>query len=284
MVLKSNKFFSAIQSGDEIVIEEILKTDSTYLNLRYENDNIIYGLNKGSTPLIIAIQEGHVKTAKNFLIAGADLNLQDSNGTTALEKAVTKNYCYKHIDNYKDIIAMLLDKGANPNLKNKYGNTPLMLAALECFIDYDGSEIATMLLNKGADPNWKNNDDFTALIFAAQSSNENVAALLLNNGADPNLKNNDGFTALMYATGYNEPTIVDLLLNNGADPNIQNEYGFTALMYAAEEGFKEILSLLLNKGANPHLQSNDGDTAIKLAIESGHKELENILITAQVEI
>ncbi len=56
---------------------------------------------------------------------------------------------------------MLLDKGANPNVKNKLGGTPLMWAAV-----YGNDDAVRLLLNRGADASLKDNDGITALDWA----------------------------------------------------------------------------------------------------------------------
>lgn len=77
-------------------------------------------------------------------------------------------------------LAFLLQKGANPNIRDKEGLTPLMLATQLRFVDG-----ARILLAKGADVNDTNKQGETALIRAVQFRDSEMVRLLLANGADP---------------------------------------------------------------------------------------------------
>lgn len=70
-----------------------------------------------STPLIIATVFGKTKVAKALIEAGAEIDYQNKEGSTALHTAAF--FCRT------EILKKLLEKGANKNLKNKYGATPL---------------------------------------------------------------------------------------------------------------------------------------------------------------
>lgn len=92
--------------------------------------------------------------------------------------------------------AFLLQKGANPNLRDKQGTTPLMLATQLRFV-----EGARILLAKKADVNETNNQGETALIRAVQLRDSEMVRLLLKNGADVDLPDTlAGLSARDYAT------------------------------------------------------------------------------------
>jgi hypothetical protein len=89
---------------------------------------------------------------------------------------------------------MLLEKGADVNVKSGYRSTALTLAS------WDGdTEIVRMLLEKGADVNAKDNNGSTALIKASLNGHTKVVSMLLEKGADVNAKNNAGNTAFFLA-------------------------------------------------------------------------------------
>jgi len=134
-----------------------------------------------------------------------------------------------------------------------------------------GSNIETvkLLLENGADVNLKNNDGWTALMSASRYSNTEsnieTVKLLLENGADVNLKDkdNDGWTALMLASRYSntESNIetVKLLLENGANPFILKNNKKDALSLCRTEECREIIRSYIWKS----LYNRDISTAKK---------------------
>lgn len=78
---------------------------------------------KNGTPLMAAVVKGHFKLTEILLKAGADANLTDENGTTALHYAVMfKNY---------EIIGLLVESKADPNKKNNTGQSPMDFALMQ---------------------------------------------------------------------------------------------------------------------------------------------------------
>lgn len=89
----------------------------------------------------------------------------------------------------------LLAKGANPNVEDRAGNTPLILAAAQGFTDG-----VSALVNAKADVNGRNRAGETPLIKAVQALNTPVVRILVANGAKPDLTDHvTGYSALDYA-------------------------------------------------------------------------------------
>lgn len=98
----------------------------------------------GQTALMIAVSHGNTETIKQLLDAGADVNIANSEGETAL-LSFTDHY-YVDKDNKATGISLLLDANANLNVPNNSGETPLIRAAALLI-----PRVATTLLNHGAD-------------------------------------------------------------------------------------------------------------------------------------
>ncbi len=142
----------------------------------------------------------------------------------------------------KDIkkIDSLLKKGNGINQPD--GNaTALMHAAV-----MGDSEMIKLLLEYGADINLKSQLGFTALISAAGSGQYDTVKLLLSYDANKNVKGYAGLTALDTAQIQNHSDIVQLLQSNKTDKQkINNPFGLKArLTKRAEHDFKEVI---LNK-------------------------------------
>ncbi|MCL1875231.1 MAG: ankyrin repeat domain-containing protein [Synergistaceae bacterium] len=155
-------------------------------------------------------------------------------------------------------------------------NTPLMYAAFA----NPTPEVIMTLIKAGADVNVKNTEGYSPIMQAAQSlyPNPEVITALINAGADVNAKNNDGITALMLAAMMDSNTeVMTTLIKAGADVNAQIKNGATALVFAVmlSTPNPEAIITLLELGANPKLKNHyNGKIAIDIAREN--KSLENV--------
>ena len=183
------------------------------------------------TPLIIAAHHGNQDMVQLLFDSGADLNKADRGGFTPLHHAAG----YGKIDtvrllinlgaepqltkaankNWKAIIQVLLQAGANPNMTDLKGECPLHVATLE-----DYKDIVHLLLQHGAKPNMRNQDGTTPLHWAAVLGHLDVAKQLIDGGADPNSTDIWGMTPLHEAVRYGKKVIVNLLVDSGADKSI----------------------------------------------------------------
>lgn len=226
-----------------------------------ENKNTKYKINsytesKNLNLLQILILSSNEEPVKDFLKNNIHLFKDDINHQNDEQWSALMMSC-KNPNNCSDnrIVQLLLENGADPNLKDIIGYTALMRA---CIVS-SNIEIIKLLLEYGADPNLKNNDGWTALMMACRfldkySSYETVK-VLLEYGADPNLKNNNDHTALMISCRYlymdSDSEVIKLLLNlDNIDANIiTSDTKFNALMFLCKYNTNqhEIALLLKSK-------------------------------------
>jgi ankyrin repeat protein len=207
----------------------------------------------GCTPLMLAAQEGHLEVVEQLLLdpPPALLNARTQHGWTALFAAV---------HNRRSRIAVaLLAAGADPNIADDGGYTPLMAA-----LDVD---IARQLLDGGADVNAHSHRGDTALSLAVSAAEgAALVALLLEHGADVAASRNDGWNALMVAASKNHVQIMQLVLQAPATPaslvDAQAANGTTALIAASSRGATAAVEALIAAGADVHLSTITGHRAL----------------------
>lgn len=140
--------------------------------------------------------------------------LNEPGSTIVNTKDITTGETALHIvTQRRDLTWMgfLLQKGANPNARDKNGVTPLMLATTLRFVD--GAET---LLSRKARVDDVNNSGETALIRAVQLRDLAMVRLLLKNGANPDKQDTiAGQSARDYANGdFRNPQILEAITAN----------------------------------------------------------------------
>ncbi|PTB97207.1 hypothetical protein C9994_03925 [Marivirga lumbricoides] len=123
-----------VEDGDEKSIESIV-----------QNHGIDASDGERRTALIWTSFFGRTELLKWLIDNGANLNFQDRIGYTGL------HFCGQ--EQNAEIANVLLDKGADPNIKDEHGNSPLWTALFNAKGNF---ETVKVLRSHGADPTPKN--------------------------------------------------------------------------------------------------------------------------------
>jgi len=184
---------------------------------------------------------------KSMLALNVDLpEVEEVNLIRPTDNELLLDSCYVGEDSFK--VRNCLIRGADPNVKNEFGDTPLILTINVDDFNNNRLNIVKYLLKYGADPNLKDDDGRTPLYLAYVKDYDDVVGLLLQNGADPNTKLPNGESLLDAYVIVGNKDMVALLLEHGADPNVSNK-GYTPLGIAKKWKYKEIEDLLRKYGA-----------------------------------
>lgn len=240
-----------------------------------------------SQSLASLIETGNRKAALERIRAGADVNAAQPDGTRPIHWAV-------HRVDY-ELVAALIARKANLNIRNEFGYTPIAQAA-----ELGDARIVKMLLDAGAEREGANPDGQTALMLAAKTGETAVAEMLIKAGANVNtIERFQKQTPLMWAAAarQNAGAMVKLLLSKGADVKPRAAFtdwssqitsepraqyrptgGLTALLYAAREGCYDCVDALLGAGADVNLPTPDGVTALMLALDNDHNDVARLLL------
>ncbi|MFC0189382.1 ankyrin repeat domain-containing protein [Fictibacillus aquaticus] len=129
-------FFQAVESGDHEYVKKELKQHPSLANAENEH---------GLTALGLAAHFGHTYVIKALLAGGADINAISNSqlpfipSNTALHAAIAGRQSV-------ELVALLIQHGADVNAVDSEGHKPIQSAAFEGNI-----EIANVLFRHGAD-------------------------------------------------------------------------------------------------------------------------------------
>eukprot|EP00931_Biecheleriopsis_adriatica_P077421 TRINITY_DN5099_c0_g1_i1.p1 TRINITY_DN5099_c0_g1~~TRINITY_DN5099_c0_g1_i1.p1 ORF type:complete len:1103 (+),score=207.46 TRINITY_DN5099_c0_g1_i1:37-3309(+) len=217
-------------------------------------------------------QDGDISTLLS-LLESFDVSVHEKNdlGETALLVAA------KH--GKKDVIQILLTRGADIEARDKEGHTALLVASMSIICD-----TVQLLLDRSADIEASDNCAKTSLCWAASKGNRDVVQLLLERDAKLEAKDKDGCNALLLASMNNSSDIVQALLDQRADIEAKDKGGKTALCWAARRGHCDVARLLLERSANIEARDDDGQNALHLASMNKSCDMLRLILTRRVNI
>ena len=208
-------------------------------------------------PLIFAIKIQRRRMVQTLLLNGADPNLQDREGNTALHFAVKLNEA--------EIVMQLLQYGGRPLQENREEKTPLDLAKAQ-------KNKTLLSLFKDVRSLFDVSEHRDLTIFA---SNGNLHAIVSAEptGAELLQRDAQNRTLLHHAIFGNNPKLLTYLLNKGLPIDAADLHGITPLIIAASHPkFLKLLELLLQRYPTLEHRTNNQSTALSIALRNGNPE------------
>ena len=151
--LNASPLFLAVIAGDRENVELLLAKGAD----PNRKMNVLGFL--PTSPLFFAVTDNDPALVRALVAAGADVHEKDNDGMTALDWAVIAH----HAGTLKALLAG--GAAAHINDKDRFGYTPLLYAST---VDFCDAEIVNILLKAGADPNIADHDGKTPLVHARE--------------------------------------------------------------------------------------------------------------------
>ena len=285
-----NALMVAARAGQVDCVKYLIQHSVSEFSLNQVNE-------EGQTSLMMAAsssQDDHGLSVKFLVEAGADVNVQDRAGRTALMLAVDRPPSYLIIgDNDTELdhtskVQSLIKGEADLSLQDNSGRNALMIA-----IESNQSIAILKLLTENMSVstlNQANKEGQTALMLVASNSDDDHAffvKFLVEAGADVNMQDRDGLTALMLAvdrpsylkrrkndTKLHNTSGVQSLIKGEADLSLQDNIGRNALMIAIKSNQSIAILKLLTENMSVSILNQvnkEGQTALMMAA-SNHNQ------------
>ncbi|CEJ87492.1 hypothetical protein VHEMI04432 [[Torrubiella] hemipterigena] len=219
--------------------------------------------------LLAVINSGHDLRLLALLESGADIDAEDHvGGATALTHAAWFGK--------EKTVRLLLDWGANVDLRDRNGRTALHWAAQSGYAD-----MVADLVERGRATIDATVFGWTAMLLASRTWEPFIVSYLIGHGASIAASDFHGRTALHWSCIHGDKALVKELLDYGADINARDYSGQTALHWAVACNWAPIVKMLLRRYAETGMQADDGTTPLHVGAYTGQLDVVTLLVREQ---
>jgi ankyrin repeat protein len=244
---------------------------------------------KADRDLFAAIKENNASEVERLVASGANVNVHHDQSYGGLPPLA-----WAGVWGSTKAAELLIVRGAKVNGGDRYGSTPLQVAAYN-----QKPAMVALLVGKGADINARNDVGLTPLHKALEklamtppntappegdvAKVVSVMELLLADGAAVDARSKIG-TPIHLAALTGQKALVQMLIDKNADVNARSDDGQTPLYQAAKRDSGDIAELLLGRRADVNARTKSGYTALMVAAGNGNPGVASVLLEHGAEV
>jgi len=249
---------------------------------------------KASTPAVVVEELAPINIGEKLYAAARDSNEEELRGLCVrwkghsilnyqTEQKWTSSFICAY-NNDRKCLSLLMDAGADVEVKNNNGATPLWIASQR-----GNASCVELLLSSGScDFNMPNADGHTPIFAACATGADTCLALLIDAGADAGIKNKSSITPCFVACEKGHDACLKLVLGSEqglATLDMPNKLGFSPLFIAVDKNFEACVEALLcfssirNSGIDLNRKCFN-QTVLAVAKSKKLEDIEQMLIAA----
>ena len=249
-------------------------TESAEAIIDQEYDLEKWDMDNFDNATILAAKHGNLRILRCLSEHGANLDVFDHDGTTALMFAIQNGY--------RECCEFFISKNVNVEARQNQGMTGLMLAAR-----YDQEDLLRLLMSNSTNIDNCDFNGWTPLMYACLGGSENcIRALLAARANVHKIEKTHGWNALIVASQHcNVEIIAKMLVTFGCQVDSCDDAGYTPLMWASANGNEKMVKILLEYTKDVDARTHDEQlTAMIMAAKSGHDMIVRRLLTNKANI
>ena len=257
--------------------------DATVEYLLGRNANIEAKNGDGNASLTYAATRRKISVIRILLKNDAEIDPRNIRAETPLLMAIRtspSSYDTGHEAQLVDIVETLIAHGADTEVKDEDGMTPLLWA-----VNKSQALVVRSLLEHNVRTDCKDRNGRTALELAEYLGEKKVVALLLRLDHQSSSVLDWTRTPLSEAAEKGHESVVKQYLNEGHDIEAKDGvFAQTALVWAAENGHERVVQLLLEHGAQIESSNKYRQTALMLGVRNNHCRVVELLLKWNADV
>jgi ankyrin repeat protein len=264
------QIFSTIYYNNEfekVIIENDDDDDDN--NNKIENSDNYKEIINYILSMLSSLSRRNIKELVELTYAKFNANENNNTENKILDKEIDLINACKNEN--EEVIKQLINDGADVNMTNGSGDTPLTISC-----EKENLNIIKYLIENGAKTDINNSMGTSSLNLLckikSEKSLEIVNYFIEEKKINIDYKDKNGNTPLLMASYFRDNKVMEKLIENRANINIQNNFGDTSLIISSYFKNKKITQKLVNEGANMDIQNIYGDTFFTISQKNLNKK------------